>query len=87
MAHENSENVSGQRADVPDAIVYGSLKCHISFMRPLCMTRAFLNALEEQKLTNSHYLESSHRLEEHGSRGERMGDIATTSRSRGRTSH
>jgi hypothetical protein len=86
MANENNENASasGQRAELPDAIVSGSLKCHISFMRPSCTTSAFLDALEEQKLTNSHYLQSSHRLKESGSRGERMGDAATPTRSRAR---
>ena len=86
MAHENNENKSGQRDDVSDAIVSGSLKCHISFMRPVCMRSAFLNALEEYKLTNSHYFESSHHLEENWRMGERMGDVATANGSRGRTS-
>ena len=82
----NNEHASGQRANVPDAIVSGSLKCHISFMSPLCTTSAFLGNLEEHKLTNSHYIEPSHRLEEIGSMGERMGDAATASMSRGRAS-
>ena len=86
MAHENIENASGQSADVPDTIVSGSLKCHISFMRPLYTTSAFLDNLKEQELTNSYYLESSHCLEESGRRGERMRDAAKASRSRGRTS-
>ena len=85
MALESNKNASGQRANVPDAIVSGSLKWHISFVRPLCTPSAFLNALEEHKLTNSHYLEFSHRLEASRSKGERMGDAATASRSRGRT--
>ena len=73
-------------ADVPDAIVSGSLKCHISFIRPSCITSAFLDSLEEQKLINSHYLRFSHHLEENESRGERVEDAATASRSRGRAS-
>ena len=86
MAHENHENASEQRADVPDAIASDSLKCHISFMRPSCTTGVFLNALEEQKLTNQHYLESFHCLEESESRGEVLRDAAITSRSRRRAS-
>ena len=82
MAHENNENTSGQRADVPDAIVSGSLKIHISFMRPSCTSRVFLGALEDQKLTNDHYLESPHHLEESERRGEVQRDAAIASRGR-----
>ena len=84
MAHENNENTSGQRADVPDAIVSGSLKIHISFMRPSCTSRVFLDALEDQKLTNDHYLESSQNLGQSERRGEVQRDAAIASR--GRTS-
>ena len=35
---------------MPDAIVSGSLKYHISFLRPSSTTSAFLDALEEHKL-------------------------------------
>ena len=83
MVHEHNEKAAGQRADVPDAIVPVSLKVHISFMRPLCTTRVFRNALGEQKLTNHHYLESSHRSEESESRGEVERDAAIASRNRG----
>ena len=83
MAHKNNENASGQRAAVPDAIVSGSLKVHLSFMRPSCTTRVFLDALEEQKLTNRHYLESPHRSEESENKGEVERDAAIASRSRG----
>ena len=86
MTHENNKNASGQRADVPDAIVSGSLKCHISFMRPSCTTRVFLGALEDQKLTNQHYLESSHCSEESESRGDVVRDTAIASRSKRRAS-
>ena len=79
MAHENNENVSGQRADVPDAIIFDSLKVHISFMRPSCTTRVFLDAPEEHKLANNHYLESPHRSEESESRGEVQREAAIAS--------
>ena len=86
MVHENNENASGQRADVPDVIVSGRLKVHIGFTRPLCITRVFLDALEQQKLTNDQYLESLHPLEESESREEVRRDSDIASRGRGTAS-
>ena len=63
---DNKEPVSGHTVVVPDAIVSSSFKYHISCMRPLCSTKAFLVDLGEHQLLNSHYFESSQQLDAGG---------------------